>query len=136
MQLDLIDKTALLHDLARDYVIKGLGEKNFDAIPYDNDVVLRAPICPGGSENPLYGKENLRQQWWAPLPSLVDSVEVIDTFVNSGNTEVAVEFYCNIIDPACTLRIIDRFSINSEGKITQQENFFDPRDITNPGWRA
>jgi len=136
MQVDLIDKTALLHDIARDYVVKGLGEKNFDAIPYDDDVELRAPICPGGSENPLRGKENLRQQWWAPLPSLVGGVEVIETFVNNGNTSAAVEFYCHIIQPACTLRIIDRFNINSDGKITQQENFFDPRDITNPGWRA
>ncbi len=135
MLVDLINKAALLHDLAKDYVLNGLGEKNFDAIPYDDDVVLRAPICPGGSANPLSGKEILRQQWWAPLPSLLGSVEVIETYVNKDNTAVAVEFYCNIINPACRLRIIDRFRINDVGKITEQENFFDPRDITNPGWR-
>ena len=62
-------------------------------------------------------------------------VHLIDTYVNKDNTSVTVELHCEIINPACTLRIIDRFTINDEGKITEQENFFDPRNITNPGWR-
>jgi len=45
-----------------------------------------------------------------------------------------VEFHCEILSPSCTLRVIDRFKIDQEGKIIEQENFFDPRDITNPGW--
>lgn len=125
----------MLHQVARNYVIKGLGGKNFDAIPYDDNVILRAPLCPGGSANSLKGKENLRNQWWAPLPSLIGKTEVIDTFVNKENTAVTVEFHCHIINPACILRIIDRFTINEEGKITEQENFLDPRDVTNPGWK-
>jgi len=135
MQTDTLSKSRLLHQVARDYVLKGLGGKNFDAIPYHKDVALRAPICPGGSQNPLQGKENLRTQWWAPLPSLVGGVHLIDSFVNKDETAVTVEFHCHIIQPACTLRVVDRFIINEEGEITQQENFFDPRDITNPGWR-
>ena len=130
-----ITKKELLHQIARTYVLNGLGEKNFDAIPYADDVILRAPICPGGSANPIKGKENVREQWWAPLPSLLGDVEFINSFVNDENTAVTAEFHCNILNPSCTLRIIDRFIINGEGKITEQENFFDPRDITNPGWR-
>ncbi len=121
-----------LHQIGRDYVLKGLGGKNFDAIPYDDDVELRAPILPGGSEKPLKGKENLRTQWWAPLPGLLGQVEVIDSFVNDDLTAVAIEFRCQIINPFCTLRIVDRFRINEEGKIIAQENFFDPRSLTNP----
>ena len=83
----------------------------------------------------LKGKENLRTQWWAPLPSLVGGVDLIDSYVNKDETSVTVEFHCHIIQPACTLRIVDRFIIKGEGEITKQENFFDPRDITNPGWR-
>jgi len=128
-------KKELLHQIARTYVLNGLGEKNFDAIPYADDVILRAPICPGGSANPIKGKENVREQWWAPLPSLLGDVEFINSFVNDENTAVTAEFHCNILNPSCTLRIIDRFIINEEGKIAEQENFFDPRDITNPGWR-
>jgi len=40
-------------------LIKGLGGKNFDAIPYHENVSLRAPINPEGSRVPLVGRENL-----------------------------------------------------------------------------
>ena len=124
-----------LHDLARNYVLAGLGKGNFEAIPYSENVSLRAPLCPGGSGEPLAGRANLRQKWWAPLPQLVAGVEVIDTFVNRELTAVAVEFLCHIREPSCTLRIIDRFKVDQSGLIVEQENFFDPRDVTNPGWR-
>ena len=126
----------MLHQLARNYVINGLGAKNFDAIPYDEGVELRAPLCPGGSTSPLKGKENLRTQWWAPLPSLIGKVDVIDSYVNEKNSSVAIEFHCQILNPSCTLRIIDRFMVNDDGKIIKQENFLDPRDVTQPGWRS
>jgi hypothetical protein len=129
-------KREALHQIAHDYIVNGLGAKNFDAIPYDENVILRAPLCPGGSVNPLQGKENLRMQWWTPLPSLVGSTTVIGTFVNKDNTAVTVELHCHIINPACVLRIVDRFLINKELRITEQENFFDPRDVTNPGWKG
>ena len=126
-------KKEMLHSIARDYVTKGLGEKNFDAIPYADAVELRAPICSGGSEKALVGKDNLKNNWWAPLPTLVGKTKVIDSFVNNDSTAVTVEFHCEILNPACTLRIIDKFTINDEGNITAQENFFDPRDLTHPG---
>ena len=135
MQTETLSRVEVLHSVARDYVLNGLGGKDFDAIPYHKDVVLRAPICPGGSQNPLKGKENLRTQWWAPLPTLLAGVDLVDSYVNSDESAVTVEFHCHITQPACTLRIVDRFTINEEGEITEQENFFDPRDITNPGWR-
>ena len=58
---------------------------------------------------------------------------IIDSYVNKQNTAVTVEFHWEIIKPLCTLRVIDRFVINDEGKIIEQENFFDPRDVTHPG---
>jgi hypothetical protein len=124
------DKISQLHQIAKDYVLNGLGAKNFDAIPYDENVTLRAPLSAGGSWQPLAGKENLRTQWWAPLPSLVGKTEFIDSFVNKDLTAVTVQFYCEILSPSCTLRIIDRFDVNDEGKIIAQENFFDPRAVT------
>lgn len=133
---DVGTRSVQLHALARGYVTEGLGKKNFDAIPYSDDVVLRAPIAPGGSAEPIAGRENLRTQWWAPLPDLVGEVEVLDTFVNQDLSGVTVEFHCDIVNPPCTLRIIDRFKVNAEGEIVEQENFFDPRDVTNPGWRG
>jgi hypothetical protein len=39
------------------------------------------------------------------------------------------------MNPPATLRVADRFNVNEQGKITEQENHFDPRDVTNPGWQ-
>jgi len=130
--METITKTDILHEIARDYVTKGLGEKNFDAIPYDENVSLRAPLTAGGIWEPLVGKENLRSQWWAPMPDLLGRVTFIDSFVNADESAVTAEFHCEILNPACTLRVIDRFKINEQGLITEQENFLDPRVVTNP----
>lgn len=124
------NRSDILHQLARNYVTEGLGKKNFDAIPYDNNVSLRAPILPGGSKEPLKGREKLRTVWWKPLPDLIEDVKIFDTFVNKDLTQVTVEFHCFIKDPKCTLRIVDRFKVNGNNNIVEQENFFDPREIT------
>ena len=131
-----MSRSERLHEIARNYVLKGLGAGNFDAIPYHDEVGLRAPLSPGGNENRLAGKENLLMKWWAPLPNLVAGVEVIDTYVNKNESAVTVEFRCHIVEPSCTLRVMDRFIVDDDGLIIEQENFLDPRDITNPGWRS
>jgi hypothetical protein len=130
-----VARADLLHNFARAYVLNGLGTGNFESVPYSDDVTLRAPLCPGGANLPLAGKAALREQWWAPLPRLVAGVEVIDTYVNRELTAVTVEFHCQIREPACTLRVVDRFTVDDHGRIIEQENFFDPRDVTNPGWQ-
>jgi hypothetical protein len=128
------ERSDLLHEIAGNYVTS-LGAGDFDSIPYSEDVELRAPLCPGGSAVPVVGRENLKEQWWAPLPDLVSSVEIVDTFTNGDLSGVTVEFLCRIEAMSCTLRIIDRFHVDSAGVIVSQENFFDPRDVTNPGWK-
>lgn len=133
--MDTSERSAQLHAIARAYVHVALGKKNFDSIPYDENVILRAPINPGGSAAPIRGRENLRTSWWAPLPGLLGEVEVLETYVNEDLSAVTVEFLCGITNPSCSLRIVDRFKINADGEITEQENFFDPRDVTDPGWR-
>jgi len=120
---------------ARAYVVDGLGKGDFDAIPYDAGVELRAPLCPGGASVPLRGVDALRTIWWPPLPDLVSSVELIQVYASEDLSGAAAEFLCHIREPRCTLRIIDRFSVDANGRITAQENFFDPRDLTHPGWR-
>ena len=89
------ERSDKLHEIARNYVAS-LGTGDFDSIPYSEDVELRAPLCPGGSAVPVVGKDNLKEQWWAPLPDLVSGVEVIDTFTNDGLSAVTVEFLCRI----------------------------------------
>jgi hypothetical protein len=123
-------RAAQLHAIARGYVTEGLAKSNFDAIPYHAEVELRAPLCPGGSMVPLVGRDALRHTWWAPLPALVEHVDVLETFVNRDLTAAAVEFLLTISTPACTLRVIDRFTIDAAGEIVAQENYFDPRPLT------
>ena len=132
---DTVARREQLHAIARAYVTEGLGKKNFDAIPYHYNVTLRAPLCPGGMDVPLTGKENLREVWWSPLPPLIGNVMVLDTYVNDELTAVTCEFTLEIVPLATTLRILDRFIVNDGGKILQQSNYFDPRNVTNPGWQ-
>jgi hypothetical protein len=128
------DRAKQLHSIARAYV-NSVGSGDFESIPYVEEIELRAPLCPGGSTTPLIGRLNLKETWWAPLRGAVSGVEFVDSYVNEDFSRVAVEFLCRIDALECTLRIIDRFSVNDAGKITAQENFFDPRDISHPGWR-
>ncbi len=129
-------RVAQLHAIAKTYVEDGLGKGNFDAIPYHEEVSLRAPINPGGSATPMVGKETLRTGWWAPLPDLVASVTFLDAYTNAQGSAVCAEFYCDLAQPQIRLRIMDKFEIDEHGLITAQENFFDPRDLTHPGWQS
>lgn len=126
------DRATQLRRIARTYVEEGLGKGNFDIIPYADHISLRAPLNPGGSESPIVGRSLLRDTWWKPLPDLVDGTELLDIYVSTKLDAVAVEFYCRIKSPSCTLRIIDRFKVDASGRITDQENFFDPRPVTDP----
>jgi hypothetical protein len=132
---DPVTRRQQLHAIARAYVTEGLGKKNFDAIPYDEHVTLRAPLCPGGMDALLRGKDNLRNVWWAPLPPLIGKVAVLDTYVNDALTAVTCEFTLEIVPLATALRILDRFLVNDDGHILEQVNYFDPRHVTNPGWQ-
>ena len=63
------ERSDLLHEIARGYVTKGLGGKNFDAIPYTENVSLRAPLCPGGSAVPLAVARNCGRSGGRHFPS-------------------------------------------------------------------
>ena len=118
-----------------DAYFTALAKKDFEAIPYDDTVRLRAPLCPGGVHTPLLGKEAVRTTWWQPLRATLGEVQVIDHYINENMTAICTEALISIVNPPATLRVADRFTVNAEGKIIEQENHFDPRDVTNPGWQ-
>jgi hypothetical protein len=125
-----------LRDAALAY-FDGLRQKDFDRIPYAQDVQLRAPLAPGGVEHPLAGRERVRADWWAPLPGLLGEVELIDLYYNDDLTSVVGEARIEVaLDPPVWLRVADRFRVDTDGRIVEQVNHFDPRDVTNPGWRS
>lgn len=117
---------------AADAYFAALARRDFDAIPYADDVVLRAPLVPGGAANPLSGRETLRAVWWQPLVPALDGVTVnaIDYYVNGDATGVCVAAEVTLPSARATLRVVDRFRVDADGRITEQENHFDPRAVT------
>jgi hypothetical protein len=128
----MADRKSQLTGAARAY-FEGLSEKRFDLIPYDDNVILRTPLAPGGAHRPLVGKETLRTAWWAPLPGLLKKVKMLDTFVNDALTHVMCKAEITLTN-GVVLRVADLFKVDDSGKIIEQENHFDPRDVTHPGW--
>lgn len=106
---------------------QALRDKDFSAIPFSDEIVFRAPLAPGGSGNPIKGKKELFEKWWKPLEPALDGaqIKVIDHYYNDSLTEIVtkVEFYIAVL--GATLRAADRFIINDEGEIAEQENHFD-----------
>ena len=132
------ERRQLLKSVAEAY-FQGLQHQDFSSIPYDENVTLRAPLSPGGVNRPLVGESVLRTQWWEPLvPALPGlRVQILDHYINETSTAIVTEaeITITVLDPPVTLRVADRFTVSDDGKILEQENHFDPRDVTNPGWR-
>ena len=135
----IAERTERLRTIVDGY-FAALQQKDFSAIPYDDKVTLRAPLAPGGVNHPLAGKSELHAQWWISLEPALEGVEItiLDYYVNDSQTAICAEalITLNVVSPPATLRVADRFTVNAEGKITEQENHFDPRDVTNPGWQT
>ena len=112
-----------------------LSNRNFSAIPYDENIILRAPLVPGGVNNPLSGKELVKAQWWEPLEPALGGVRIniLDYYINETLTGIITEAEITLANPNVTLRVADRFTIDSDGKIQQQENHFDASSLQNPG---
>ncbi len=133
-----IERTNQLRSIIDGY-FAALRQKDFSAIPYDDNATLRAPLAPGGVNQPLRGKNTLHAHWWIPLEPALEGVEItiLDYYFNESLTAICTEavIVLNVVSPPAVLRVADRFTINAEGKIIEQENHFDPRDVTNPGWQ-
>jgi hypothetical protein len=122
---------------AVDAYFEGLGKKDFDLIPFSDDVELRAPLAPGGVHNPIHGRDAVRAVWWEPLPGLLGTVRRGSVYFDDELTGAIAEAEIEVlVDPPVILRVADRFNVDEAGHITEQENHFDPRDVTNPGWRT
>ena len=135
----IAERTERLRNIVDEY-FAALRQKDFSAIPYDDNVTLRAPLAPQGVNHPLVGKSELHAQWWVSLEPALEGVEItiLDYYINEAMTAICAEalITLNVVSPPATLRVADRFTVNAEGKITEQENHFDPRDVTNPGWQT
>ncbi|MCW3108214.1 MAG: hypothetical protein JWQ09_2720 [Segetibacter sp.] len=130
----ILQRKELLKKIAETY-FESLRNKNFSSIPYEDNIKLRVPLVPGGVNNPVQGKELIYAQWWQPLEPALEGVQIniLDHYYNESLTAIISEAEITLANPAITLRAADRFTINNEGKIIEQENHFDASSLTNPG---
>jgi hypothetical protein len=112
----------------------GLERADFEIIPFAEDISIRAPLAPGGVHKPIVGKKLVEHVWWTPMKGAIGKIQILDYYFNEDATAVCAEALIAINGTDIVLRVADRFVIDSEGRITEQENHFDPRDLTNPGW--
>lgn len=115
-----------LKSIAETY-FQALRNQDFSVIPYDDNVILRVPLVPGGVNTPVHGIEAARSQWWNPLvPALKDvDITLFDHYINDTLTAIITEAAIVLANPPVTLRAADRFTISDKEKIIEQENHVD-----------
>ena len=129
---------------ARKSMLRGVAEaffaalnaKDFEAIPYAEHVVFRAPIAPGGRHFPLLGRAALRKVWWPPLEPVLWKADIVAHYYSDDFSAIVTVADIHTRNPKATLRVADQFVVDDAGLIVAQENHFDPRDVTSPGWRT
>jgi hypothetical protein len=119
------DRRAQLKTISELY-FEGMAKKDMSDVPWAEDVVLRSPLAPGGLETPLVGRQAVRD-WFAQLYPVLGEMTIIEHYFNEDLTVIASRSDVGITNPRSTLRVVDRFTVNTEGQITAQENHYDPR---------
>lgn len=119
------DRKSQLISTATAY-FKGLASKDFASIPWAEAVVFRGPLTPGGAESPLIGRSEVVSFFKALGPNLGE-VRIIGHFVDEDLSAIITKAEVGILQPTCVLRVADLFEVDAEGRITAQENHYDPR---------
>ena len=118
------DRNAQLRAIADAY-FNGLSQGDVSPVPYDENVVFRTPLAPGGSDVPLRGRAALLD-FFAGIYAALEEVKVIDYYFNESSTSICVRADLTL-KTGKALRVADVFRISAEGKIVEQENHYDPR---------
>jgi len=122
----IADRKEQLKKVSESY-FEALRNQNFSTIPFSNDVVLRAPLAPGGVHNPLIGKQAVFELWWKSLEPALEgvSITIADHYYNDSLTAIITKAEISLAGPGITLRVADQFIIDEQGKIIEQENHVD-----------
>jgi len=119
-----LNRKAHLRSIADTY-FSGLAQGDVSQVPYDENVLFRTPLAAGGSEVPLVGRSALLE-FFAGIYAALGEVQVIDYFFNDELTSICVRADVALKDGK-VLRVADIFRISADGKVTEQENHYDPR---------
>jgi DinB superfamily/SnoaL-like domain len=124
-----VDRRAALVNVAETY-FQGLAQKDMSRVPWHPDVVFRGPLAPGAPE-PLRGSTAVRS-WFEGLYPALGRVDVIEHYVGEGQRSIATRADIHTTQPPSVLRVIDRFMVDDDGLIVEQENHYDPRPALQP----
>lgn len=108
--------------LIADAYFDGLTNKDLTPVLYADDVVFITPLSPGRQ---LHGRTEVLR-FFAGIYDALDAVHVVDHFYNDDLTAISVQARIRM-KAGATLNVLDVFQIDAAGKITAQENHFDPR---------
>lgn len=103
-----------------------LEKRDVSEVPWHEDIVLHSPLAPEGLDVPLKGRSAV-VQWFEVLYPVLGETRVLEHYFNEDLTAIATRADVGITDPQCLLRVVDRFTVDAEGRITAQENHYDPR---------
>jgi hypothetical protein len=123
------DRRARLIAAAEAY-FSGIARKDVSRVPWHDDVHFRGPLAPGFPDA-MRGRPAVLDFFEALYPAL-GAVEIVDHHVNEAETAVATRANVEITSPRCVLRVIDRFVVDGDGAIIEQENHYDPRPALAP----
>ena len=118
-------RRAQLKEISENY-FASLAKRDVSNVPWHEEVVLRSPLAPEGLEVPVRGRGAVIR-WFEALYPVLGETRVIEHYFNEDLSAIATRADVGITEPACFLRVVDRFSVDGEGRITEQENHYDPR---------
>jgi hypothetical protein len=116
--------TMTLNAIADAY-FAGLSSGDLSAVPYDENVQLRAPLSAGGSEVPISGKAAVLE-FFSGVFAAIRAADVLEYFTNEAENAICVRADVHLVTGK-TLRVADIFRVNAEGLVSEQENHYDPR---------
>jgi hypothetical protein len=119
------ERQAQLIGVAEAY-FHGLRSRDVSAVPWHTDVIFRGPLAPGFPE-PLVGRDAV-VSWFETLYSALGNADVLQHFLSADGSSVATHAMVTVGEGA-VLRVIDRFTVDAQGRITEQENHYDPRPV-------
>jgi hypothetical protein len=108
-----------------DAYFNGLIAADLSAVPYHDQVIFRTPLAEGGSESPITGKAAVLG-FFSGVYGALESVSVSDYFYNEEGTGVTVKADF-VLKSGRSLRVLDLFRFDADGRIIEQENHYDPR---------
>jgi len=134
------DRKQRLIDVVHTY-IRAIATRDFDVMPYSEDVTLRSPFTREGVRRQLRGRDEVYREWWKGLvldsPEREVDFQITDLFFNDALTSVMAEMVItdHLLTPPVRLWAAERFTVNEDGDVTDQINHFDVRDAVMPGWQ-